>query len=79
MSSPDLSPDTQRMIERELRLGGYSNEDAVVQAALQTLAERRSVITALDEALDDMDSGRMQSRADFDREFRARNGIPGDA
>jgi Arc/MetJ-type ribon-helix-helix transcriptional regulator len=78
MSSPELSPDTQRLIERELRLGGFSNEDEVVQAALQTLAERRSVITAIDEALDDMEAGRMQSREDFDREFRARNGIADD-
>lgn len=79
MSVPDLSADTQRLIEQELRLGGYSNEDEVVRAALATLAERRSVVAAIDEALDDMEAGRMQSREEFDREFRVRNGIPNDA
>ena len=64
------------MIAEELRLGGFHDENEVVQTALRTLAERRAVVAAIDEALDDMEAGRMQPRDDFDREFRARNGIP---
>jgi Arc/MetJ-type ribon-helix-helix transcriptional regulator len=75
MATPNLSSDTYRLIAEELRLGNFGSEDEVVQAALRTLAERRTVIAALDEALDDIDAGRMQTRDEFEREFRARNGI----
>ena len=75
----DLSADTQRLIAEELQAGGFHNADEVVRAALLSLAERRSVVAALDEALDDMAAGRIQTREEFDREFRLRNGIPNDA
>lgn len=54
-----LTPETQRLLEEQMKRGGYSSADDAVRAALQTLESVRAA--DYDDDLDD------QTRASLDR------------
>jgi putative addiction module CopG family antidote len=72
----DLSPDVWNEIQRQLATGPYSSPDDVLREALAALRFREEEVLAIQEGIDDMESGRVMPMREFDREFRRRNGLP---
>ena len=74
--SVDLAPDVWNEIQRQLATGSYSSHDELLREALAALRFREEEVLAIQEGIDDMESGRIVPMRDFDREFRRRNGLP---
>jgi putative addiction module CopG family antidote len=70
-----ISDEVERLIQAEMALGHYASESDLIRDALRSLQEQREVNAAIQEGLDDMVAGRVQSAEDFDRDFRARKGF----
>jgi len=62
-----------------LQGGRYPDLEAVLRQALSALRSRDLEIAAIQQGIDEMELGLGQPLRDFDREFRAANGIPQDA
>lgn len=75
MSDFQIAPDVLRLISHELALGGYIDEQDVLRQALVALAEQRDTVAGIERGLADAAAGRVVSRDDFERDFRARHGI----
>jgi len=76
MTPSDLAPDVQRLIAKELSLGGYADEQDVLRHALTALADQRETIAGIERGLSDVAAGRLTSREEFEHNFRARHGLP---
>lgn len=77
--SYQLPMDLENEFAAHLSSGRYSDMEAVLRQALATLNAREQEIAAIQEGIDDMNAGRVRPLREFDREFRAANGIPFDA
>jgi len=80
-----LNPDLQARIDEKVRKGELASADALVEEALAMFlhedlpmseAEFREVETAIGESLAQAERGETVTLEDFDREMRARYGIP---
>lgn len=69
------SPAVLELIRREMALGQYASEEALLLDALHELAERRLALDAIREGLEDIAAGRVQSAHEFDAEFETRKGL----
>jgi Arc/MetJ-type ribon-helix-helix transcriptional regulator len=67
--------DLQQRVNVLLGTGRYTSEEELLRAALLALEEQNADIMAIQSGLDDMESGRYQSFAEFDAEFRKQNNI----
>lgn len=77
--SPTLPPDLQQFLDQEIACGNYVTQDDVVVDALRLLKEERSdVITALHEALAEMEAGKAVPLRDAVAQQRSELGIPDD-
>lgn len=52
-----LSPDLQRLIDEQMATGEYASEEAVLADALHSLAQEKSELRAIQDALDGLDRG----------------------
>lgn len=77
MSYP-FPPELDRLVKRQLALGEYESEDAVLIAAMRSLEQQQVEIIAIREGIEDMEAGRVQPLRDFDRKFREQKGVPQD-
>ena len=59
-------------LERQANAAGF----ATVQEYVRVLLERDAERVALQQGIDDLQAGRVQSLEDFDAEFRQRHQIP---
>jgi Arc/MetJ-type ribon-helix-helix transcriptional regulator len=73
--SVDLASDIWNEIQRQISVGGYSSHEDVLREALAALRFRDQEVLAIQEGIDDMEAGRVTPLAEFDREFRRRNGL----
>lgn len=71
-----LSPQLTEFVQARLASGRYSNEEQVVAAALQLLAERDSALEGIEEGLRDVQEGRVRTLVAADAELYARYQIP---
>jgi Arc/MetJ-type ribon-helix-helix transcriptional regulator len=81
-----LSPDLQARIDEKVRNGEFETVDAVVARALTLFLDEaddemdepefRETTAAIDEALGQADRGEGLPLAEFDRQMRARHGLP---
>ena len=69
---------TQRVKQRAAVTAGVSEVD-VIRKGLDALDWQDSERVAIAEGIDAMNEGRVQDFDEFDREFRAKNGIASDA
>jgi Arc/MetJ-type ribon-helix-helix transcriptional regulator len=74
--SVDLSPDIWNEIQRHVASGVFATPEEVLREALAALRVREREVIAIQEGIDDMESGRVRPIREFDREFRLRNGLP---
>jgi predicted transcriptional regulator len=74
-----LSADLENSFAAFLANDRYPDMDAVLRQALAALTWREGEIAAIQEGIDDLEAGRVRPLREFDREFRAANGIPFDA
>jgi putative addiction module CopG family antidote len=74
--SIDLAPDVWSEIQRHVASGVFTTPDEVMREALAALRAREQEYVAIQEGIDDMESGRVRPIREFDREFRRRNGLP---
>jgi Arc/MetJ-type ribon-helix-helix transcriptional regulator len=73
--SADLSPDIWNEIQRHVATGVFATPTDVLREALAALRDREREVFAIQEGIDDMEASRTRPIADFDREFRLRNGL----
>jgi hypothetical protein len=76
MPGKTISPQVTKLVEAEMSRREYSSPDEVLIKALQALAEQNLAIEGIKRGLSDFKAGRMQTRAQFDKEFRRKNKIP---
>jgi Arc/MetJ-type ribon-helix-helix transcriptional regulator len=74
--SIDLSPDIWNEIQRQVATGVFATPDDVFREALAALRVREGEVSAIQEAIDEMEAGLGRPFREFDREFRVRNGLP---
>jgi Arc/MetJ-type ribon-helix-helix transcriptional regulator len=74
--SYQLPVDLENQFAAHLSTGRYANMEAVLRQALATLNAREQEVAAIQEGIDAMEQGLTQPLDEFDREFRAANGIP---
>jgi len=72
----DLSPDIWNEIQRQVATGVFATPDDVLREALAALRVREGEVSAIQEAIDEMEAGLGRPFREFDREFRERNGLP---
>jgi putative addiction module CopG family antidote len=73
--SVDLSPEIWNEIQRQVATGVFATPDDVVREALVALRSREEEVSAIKEAIDEMEAGLGRPFPEFDREFRQRNGM----
>jgi Arc/MetJ-type ribon-helix-helix transcriptional regulator len=72
----DIAPDVWNEIQRQLASGEFASHDEVLREALTALRFRNEELKAIAQGIDDMEAGRVTPIRDFDRQFRAQNGLP---
>jgi putative addiction module CopG family antidote len=77
--SVDLFPDNWNEIGRQVAAGIFATPDDVVREALAALRDREREVAAIQEGIDNMETGRLRSFHEFDREIRQRNVLPADS
>jgi predicted transcriptional regulator len=73
--TPELAERLRHHAERELD-GRRQSEIEVIGRALDLLDMEESEIAAIQAGLDSADAGRVRDFDEFDREFRAKHGLP---
>lgn len=73
-----MPPDLESEFSLRVSQGGYAGIEQVLRTALSALDARDREIAAIQEGIDAMERGDVQSLEDFNREFRAANSIPMD-
>jgi Arc/MetJ-type ribon-helix-helix transcriptional regulator len=76
--SYQLPADLESEFALRLSSGHYASMDEVLRHALSALDWRDREIAAIQEGIDAMEAGHVRPIREFDREFRAANGIPQD-
>lgn len=76
MAGNTISPQVTKLVEAEMSRCKYSSPDEVLVKALEALAEQNLAIEGIKRGLSDFKAGRVQTRAQFDQEFRRKNRIP---
>ncbi|MBY0587181.1 hypothetical protein K2X85_08395 [bacterium] len=71
-------PDVEELVRKQMQSGEFASEDDLIREALRTLDRTRDDLAAIESGLADVDAGRVRPFEEFDREFRARNGISDD-
>jgi hypothetical protein len=74
-----LPADIEAALTVRVRDGGYDSIEQVLRTAIDALDYRDAEIAAIQEGIDAMERGDVQSFEEFDREFRRKNNIPLDA
>ena len=74
-----LPPDVESRIQQRVMNVVGTNEDDILRQALDALDWLDQEAIAIQEGIDDMETGRVKSLREFDTEFRARKNIPRDA
>jgi hypothetical protein len=69
------SPELARLIQAEMVAGGYSSENDLLVAAVQTLAQRRSSVQGIERGLEDANSGRARPWREALGEARSRHNL----
>jgi putative addiction module CopG family antidote len=78
--SYQFPPDVEEQVKGRLASGQYANEDEVLREALRALGRQEQDVTAIREALADLEAGDRGIPFDeFVDEFRRRHHIPTDA
>jgi predicted transcriptional regulator len=76
-----LSPDLEQRLSARIAAGGYKSLQELVETALEEFLDDQEdpeeLGKALDEAIREADAGLTVPLDEFDREMRARYGIPG--
>lgn len=68
-------PDVEELVRKQMQSGDFATEDDLLREALRVLDHVREDLAAIEAGIADADAGRVRPIEDFDREFRARNGI----
>ena len=79
MATYPFPPDLENEIQAQMKTGQYASQDEVLRNALRALKWRDGEVAAIQEGIDDMQSGRVKPLCEFDRELRERKNIPHDA
>jgi putative addiction module CopG family antidote len=70
-----LAPDLRKIVDDLVSSGAYETEDAVLRRALRDLAEREQMLAGLQEAIDDVKTGRVLSVDESERRVREKLGF----
>lgn len=78
-------PDVEKLAKDLMAAGDYVSEDDLLRDALSAFQESHQavqeadpvVVAGIRRGLEDMKQGRGRSYDEFDKEFRAKHGIPG--
>ena len=76
-----LSPELEKLVNAKLESGEYESASEVLEDAMHALQERSSrdyqeAVEGIRRGIEAADAGRLSSLADFEREMRAKHGIP---
>ncbi len=74
-----LTEELNQLVQKKLSTGFYSDEEAVLRAALRSLDEQEETLAAIAEGHEDVQAGRHRSFADADADFRRQHNIAQDA
>ena len=74
-----LPADIEAALTLRVRDQGYDSIEQVLRTAIDALDCRDAEIAAIQEGIDAMERGDVQSFEEFDQEFRLKNNIPLDA
>ena len=77
--SYQLPPDLEDAFSLRVVAGPYADIEQVLRHALTALDSHHQEIAAIQEGINAMERGAVMPLRDFDREFRASNGIAVDA
>jgi putative addiction module CopG family antidote len=70
MAVYQFPPDLENEIQAQMKSGQYASQDEVLRDALRALKWRDGEIAAIQEGIDDMQSGRVKPLREFDRKLR---------
>jgi len=68
-------PDVEELVRKQMQSGAFASEDDLLREALRTFNHVRDDLAAIEAGLADAHAGRARPIEEFDRDFRARNGI----
>lgn len=71
-----LPPDLQSLVQKQLTLGKYTSEEAVLRDALQALDQQRAVMEDIEVGLADLEAGHGRPLEEIDARLRAKYNIP---
>ena len=64
------------LVQAEMARRKYSSHNDVLMRAMEALTEQQQAVEGIKRGLSDLKAGRVQTRAQFDKEFRRKNKIP---
>ncbi len=70
-----IPADVQARVNALLGTGRYASEEEILRAAVAALEEQNADLVAIQNGINDMESGRYRSFTAFDAEFRQRNQV----
>ncbi len=77
-----LSPEAEKVVNERVQNGDYASASEVVEDALRALEawkvrDYEEAVAGIRRGIEAADAGRTTSLEDFEREMRAKHGIPG--
>ncbi len=73
-----IPTDVHERVNALLKTGRYASAEEILRAAVAALEEQNADLASIQRGVNDMENGHYRAFAEFDAEFRKRNGIEND-